>query len=163
MLGSRSATIGPRAWFIGFIAAFVMLAAGEGRAGDVPCPAAARRQVDIPATRSAVRDRKAVTIVAFGSSSTEGAGARAPDRRYPARLEASLDHQTRFGYQRRSAALNELAVPEVDLLSLPGVGNRELVLAEGDNGGVGELHLGLGFDIHKAGPGEAIIKRERNS
>jgi acyl-CoA thioesterase I len=40
-----------------------------------------------------VRSRDPLTIVAIGSSSTEGAGASAPDRTYPSRLKAELDER----------------------------------------------------------------------
>jgi hypothetical protein len=43
-------------------------------------------------TRLATRiaERKAITVIAFGSSSTEGIGASSPSNTYPARLEAEL-------------------------------------------------------------------------
>ena len=41
-------------------------------------------------TQAAIAHDEPVTVVALGSSSTEGAGASAPDRTYPARLEALL-------------------------------------------------------------------------
>lgn len=44
----------------------------------------------LTATRAAVAAGKPVTIVTLGSSSTEGSGASAPDRTYPARLAAAL-------------------------------------------------------------------------
>lgn len=61
-----------------------------GFAAEAPCPPAAPRAVALPATTAALVAKQAVRIVAFGSSSTEGAGATAPDRAYPARLEALL-------------------------------------------------------------------------
>ncbi len=64
--------------------------AADTRAGSPDCPAAAPRQVALPATRAALAAGRPLTIVAFGSSSTEGAGASAPDRTYPARLAAFL-------------------------------------------------------------------------
>lgn len=54
------------------------------------CPTAVPMHLDLPATRTAIAHDQAITIVALGSSSTEGAGASAPDRTYPARLEALL-------------------------------------------------------------------------
>src|SRR5690348_14629692 len=47
----------------------------------------------LPRTAAVVgaRSRDPLTIVAIGSSSTEGAGASAPDRTYPSRLKAELD------------------------------------------------------------------------
>jgi len=55
-----------------------------------PCPAVPVEPARLPATRAAVARGEPVTIVAFGSSSTEGAGASGPDRTYPAQLEARL-------------------------------------------------------------------------
>lgn len=52
-------------------------------AGYAPSP-------DLPAGRRALEERRKLKIVALGSSSTEGVGASAPDRAYPARLEAEL-------------------------------------------------------------------------
>jgi lysophospholipase L1-like esterase len=55
------------------------------------CPdGAGTAGVALPATARALREGRPLTIVAFGSSSTEGAGASAPERSYPARLEARL-------------------------------------------------------------------------
>ena len=55
------------------------------------CPdAGSLTPMALPGTLGALRAGKALTIVAFGSSSTEGAGASAPDTTYPARLEARL-------------------------------------------------------------------------
>ena len=44
----------------------------------------------LPGTRAALAQGRKVTIVAFGSSSTEGSGASGQDRAYPAVLEARL-------------------------------------------------------------------------
>jgi len=71
-------------------AVLVLLAAGDAGAAEPPCPPAPPRHLDLPATTAALAAGKPVTIVAFGSSSTEGTGATAPDRTYPARLEALL-------------------------------------------------------------------------
>ena len=65
-------------------------AAHEARAAETACPPVAPRHVELPATRAAFSAKRAIAIVAFGSSSTEGAGASAPDRTYPARLAAIL-------------------------------------------------------------------------
>ena len=65
-------------------------AANEARAAEIACPPAAPRHLELPATRAAFSSGRAIAIVAFGSSSTEGAGASAPDRSYPARLAAIL-------------------------------------------------------------------------
>ena len=64
--------------------------AENARAAAPACPSAAPRHLALPATRAALSEGKHVVIVAFGSSSTEGAGASGPDRAYPARLEAWL-------------------------------------------------------------------------
>lgn len=72
------------------LAAAWLLMVGSAFAADVPCPKAPPQTIYLPAMRTALANRAAVTIVAFGSSSTEGAGASAPDRTYPARLEAAL-------------------------------------------------------------------------
>lgn len=65
------------------------LAAGV-RAQTPPCPASTPQHLELPATRAAILARRPVVIVALGSSSTEGAGASAPDRAYPARLAQAL-------------------------------------------------------------------------
>lgn len=44
----------------------------------------------LPAADRALAEGRALTIIAFGSSSTEGSGASSPDHAYPARLEARL-------------------------------------------------------------------------
>jgi lysophospholipase L1-like esterase len=46
--------------------------------------------LNLPVTRAAIAHDAPITVVALGSSSTEGAGASAPDRTYPARLQALL-------------------------------------------------------------------------
>jgi lysophospholipase L1-like esterase len=57
---------------------------------DAPCPAAPRQALALPATRTALLAHRPVTIVAFGSSSTQGIGATTPDHTYPAQLQALL-------------------------------------------------------------------------
>ncbi|MDO9708340.1 SGNH/GDSL hydrolase family protein [Paracraurococcus lichenis] len=59
-------------------------------AGAQPCPPAPTQAVGLPATRAALARGAPLTIVAFGSSSTEGAGASDADHAYPAQLEARL-------------------------------------------------------------------------
>ena len=54
------------------------------------CPPAPSQALAMPATRAALTHGRKVTIVAFGSSSTEGSGASGQDRTYPAVLEADL-------------------------------------------------------------------------
>jgi lysophospholipase L1-like esterase len=55
-----------------------------------PCPPAPAQAIRLPATRAALEHGRAVTIVAFGSSSTEGSGASGPAMTYPALLAARL-------------------------------------------------------------------------
>ena len=75
-----------------------LMAAAAGQARAEPWPDAACR-VGIPVlerpetlarTRQKIADKAPLTIVAFGSSSTEGVGASTPAAAYPARLEALL-------------------------------------------------------------------------
>jgi len=73
-------------------------AAASARAEDTPRPRAdCRGPTDIvhldemlPHLAARIAQKEAVTIVAFGSSSTAGAGASSPSLAYPARLEAEL-------------------------------------------------------------------------
>lgn len=75
------------------------LAAIVAPAGAAP-PAAATRCPDVdartlldgrlPRAAAAIRDRRALVVVAVGSSSTAGAGASVPARAYPAQLHALL-------------------------------------------------------------------------
>jgi len=67
-------------------------AAAQAAAGQAApdCPPVPVEAVPLPASRAALRAGRPLTIVAFGSSSTEGAGASTPDHAYPARLEALL-------------------------------------------------------------------------
>ena len=75
---------------------FLMVTAGGAStvaASTPPCSAPAgiaRLGAPTPILVKALKDGGAVRIVAFGSSSTEGAGASARDRTYPARLGAAL-------------------------------------------------------------------------
>lgn len=62
-------------------------AAAEAPSG---CPAAEIRALSLPALAARVQAAQPVRIVALGSSSTAGAGASAPDRTYPHRLQAEL-------------------------------------------------------------------------
>jgi lysophospholipase L1-like esterase len=75
-------------------AAIVLIAAigaGPPAVAATACPAVAPPSpIALPATEQAIRQGAEVTVIAFGSSSTEGAGATAPYRSYPARLEAKL-------------------------------------------------------------------------
>ena len=54
------------------------------------CPPAPVEALPLPLSRAAVREGRPLTVVALGSSSTEGAGASTPGHAYPARLEALL-------------------------------------------------------------------------
>ena len=66
----------------------VLAAGGPQRAA---CPEdAGLPPLALPATHRALHEGRPITILAFGSSSTEGAGASAPESTYPARLEARL-------------------------------------------------------------------------
>jgi len=74
-------------------------AAGSARAdqpvpfqGDCQAMAESGELAGAGLTRLATRiaERKAITVIAFGSSSTEGIGASSPSNTYPARLEAEL-------------------------------------------------------------------------
>jgi acyl-CoA thioesterase-1 len=66
------------------------LASGGALAEGSTCPTTTLAHILLPATRVAVFHGRPVTIVALGSSSTEGAGATAPDQTYPARLAEYL-------------------------------------------------------------------------
>lgn len=75
----------------------VVLAALLAGAASVPpaaraadCPPALVDAVPVPISRAALRAGQPFTVVALGSSSTEGSGASAPGHAYPARLEALL-------------------------------------------------------------------------
>ncbi len=74
--------------FLGGVMA--MLAAGAAFAEGPSCPDTPLQRVQLQATRVALFHARPIKIVALGSSSTEGAGATAPDRTYPERLETLL-------------------------------------------------------------------------
>jgi acyl-CoA thioesterase I len=70
---------------------FLSLAAAPRFAfADAPCPKAPIQSLSLPATRAALMAHRPVTIIAFGSSSTQGIGATAPEHTYPAQLQALL-------------------------------------------------------------------------
>ncbi|WP_161993809.1 SGNH/GDSL hydrolase family protein [Muricoccus nepalensis] len=73
-----------RALMIGGLAALLALPARAG------CPAGPVPSLALPATGAALAAGRSVTILAFGSSSTEGFAASGPGATYPARLEARL-------------------------------------------------------------------------
>ena len=74
----------------GMIAVLGLLLAGPAFAGDAPCPSTAPRALKLPVASKLLAEGKPVVIVAFGSSSTAGAGATTPDRAYPMQLERML-------------------------------------------------------------------------
>ena len=59
-------------------------------AADPPCPRAPLQSLSLPATRAALMAHRPITIIAFGSSSTQGTGATTPEHTYPAQLQALL-------------------------------------------------------------------------
>lgn len=61
-----------------------------GKAAAQDCPRARLSLPPLPALQTELRHGRPLVIVALGSSSTEGAGASAPQASYPARLEAAL-------------------------------------------------------------------------
>lgn len=69
-----------------------LLSALPAIAAEVPsaCPAAEIPALSLPALAARVQAAQPVRIVAFGSSSTAGAGASSPDRAYPHRLQVEL-------------------------------------------------------------------------
>jgi acyl-CoA thioesterase I len=78
------------------IATAIALTAGVATADDAEPPACAAppalTRIEPPLARAATRieHAKALTIVAVGSSSTQGSGASSPSFSYPSRLEANL-------------------------------------------------------------------------
>jgi acyl-CoA thioesterase I len=64
--------------------------AAPAPAGAADCPSVPAEALPLPASRAALRAGRPLTVVAFGSSSTEGVGASTPEHAYPARLEAML-------------------------------------------------------------------------
>jgi acyl-CoA thioesterase I len=62
----------------------------EGPLRGASCPSVPTDPLTLPASRAALREGRPLTILAFGSSSTEGAGASTPEASYPARLAARL-------------------------------------------------------------------------
>lgn len=67
-----------------------LAAPAAGRAAVGACPPVPVPPIAAPRLAEAIRQRRPVRIVAFGSSSTAGAGASAPWHAYPARLEVAL-------------------------------------------------------------------------
>lgn len=71
------------------LTALLAVFAGLG-AAQAACPELPRAAWALPVSRAAVTAGRPLTVLAFGSSSTEGAGASEPGRTYPAQLEARL-------------------------------------------------------------------------
>ncbi|MCR0983182.1 SGNH/GDSL hydrolase family protein [Roseomonas populi] len=68
-----------------------LLAAPAARAAEVAaCPPAALQPLELPHLAEALREGREPLVIAFGSSSTQGAYASSPDRTYPAQLQAAL-------------------------------------------------------------------------
>lgn len=92
----RCASGRPRAQILALIralAAFLMLicpALIRAAQALSPCPPSPPQELRLPALRSALATRERIIIVAFGSSSTAGAGASTPEFAYPAQLERLL-------------------------------------------------------------------------
>jgi lysophospholipase L1-like esterase len=74
----------------GLAVGWATMPAAAWSAPPADCPPAAVEAVPLPASRAALLAGRPLTVVAFGSSSTEGAGASSPGHAYPARLEALL-------------------------------------------------------------------------
>ena len=72
------------------LALLLAFAAPLATSAEEVCPPAPSQALAMPATLAALTDGRKVTIIAFGSSSTEGSGASGQDRTYPAMLEADL-------------------------------------------------------------------------
>ncbi len=79
-----------------FLLLSLSLAAGVGpaaRAAPSPCPAVTEGLAPLLGVQAKLEAGEPLTIVALGSSSTEGAGASSPQAAYPNRLEALLRHK----------------------------------------------------------------------
>lgn len=76
-----------RVW-LGFL--MLLASATSGSASVGGCPRVSVNLPPLPGLRAEIATHSPVTIVALGSSSTEGAGASRPEAAYPARLEALL-------------------------------------------------------------------------
>lgn len=79
-----------RAITLAALAGMLLAQAAAARAEPPACPPVAIPPIRAPAMAEALARGEAIRIVALGSSSTEGAGASAPERTYPAVLEARL-------------------------------------------------------------------------
>lgn len=72
-----------------FLYVLTVLALLAGTA-SARCPDLRPEALDLPVSRATVAAGRPLTVLAFGSSSTEGAGASGPEHTYPARLQALL-------------------------------------------------------------------------
>jgi len=76
-----------RVW-LGFLMVLASTTAGSAAIGG--CPRVSVNLPPLPGLRAEIAAHRPISIVALGSSSTEGAGASQPEGAYPARLEALL-------------------------------------------------------------------------
>ncbi|MDB5379113.1 MAG: lipolytic enzyme family [Rubritepida sp.] len=76
-----------RVW-LGFLMLLASTTSGSASVGG--CPRVSVNLPPLPGLRAEIAAHRPVTIVALGSSSTEGAGASRPEAAYPAQLEALL-------------------------------------------------------------------------
>jgi acyl-CoA thioesterase I len=93
--GTRSMSSTPRRVVLARLAALllIVLSAWGPAAAAPPCTAPTpvdRLQAKLPHVAARLAAGERITIVAFGSSSTEGIGASAPAKTYPSRLQADL-------------------------------------------------------------------------
>jgi len=72
------------------VALSVLLATAAVLPARASCPDLPISKLVLPVSRAAIDAGRPLTVLAFGSSSTEGAGASEKHRAYPARLEARL-------------------------------------------------------------------------
>jgi acyl-CoA thioesterase-1 len=85
----------PRRGLLAGLAALLLVVAG-GRPAEAAAPSCTaptsldHLQAPLPHLAAKLAAGQAITIVAFGSSSTQGIGASTPDRAYPSRLAADL-------------------------------------------------------------------------
>lgn len=76
--------------FLGAALAGLLLVSSVAAPARAACPELPNASLALPVSRAAVASGRPLTVLAFGSSSTEGAGASERARTYPARLEARL-------------------------------------------------------------------------
>jgi acyl-CoA thioesterase I len=86
----------PRRGLLAGLAALLLLVVAAGRHAEAAAPSCAaptaldHLQAPLPHLAAKLAAGQEITIVAFGSSSTQGIGASTPDRTYPSRLQADL-------------------------------------------------------------------------